>query len=98
MSSANNSGTAGGNREEADSDSDDFMVKVNKFQDEDDGVARRGVNAPGPNRRTFGDVEDEPEDDQHGALVKKILESKEQLDYDNDPNRNREVLINSQNK
>lgn len=85
-SSGNNQAT---DRDQADSDSDDFMVKVNKFQEDEVDMSRRGINS-GPNRMVIGD-DDEQEDDQHGALVKKILESKEQLELGNDPNRNREV-------
>lgn len=81
--SGGNNGTSGGGggsgsgqRDAGDSDSDDFMVKVNKFQEDDSGVGFQ-------NRKVIGDEADDDQDghNQHGALVKKILESKEQLDY-----------------
>lgn len=78
----------------ADSDSDDFVVKENKFQEDE---ANNTLNRREENRRRFAGDDgeaDDGEDAQHGALVKKILESKEQLEFGNDPNRNREVTIN----
>lgn len=69
-------GSSGQRADAGDSDSDDFMVKVNKFQEEDSGAGFQ-------NRKVIGDEAEDDQDgqNQHGALVKKILESKEQLDY-----------------
>lgn len=81
---ANNGGGSGGGHHRdgggADSDSDDFVVKENRFQeDEDVRVAGGGVDKL--TIRRDGEA-DEDENNQHGALVQKILESKEQLDYE----------------
>ena len=69
----------------SDSD-DDFVVKEQKVQEDDKKKFRDlndDLNKPG------GDQSNE----EHGALVKKILESKEQLEYGSEINRQKEVIL-----
>lgn len=68
---------------EPESDSDDFVVQENKFQEDETG---KKFGSSDVQVKRFGD---EDEDDNHGALVKKILESKEQLEYGQDANRSK---------
>ena len=67
-------------------DDDDFVVKENKFQDEEN---RNWQNLDNDPRKK---TNDEDQDGNHGALVKKILESKEQLEYGNELNRNKDLV------
>ena len=62
----------------SDSD-DDFVVKENKFQEDE----KKNFAMENELRKRANQDEDE-EDENHGALVKKILESKEQLEYGNE--------------
>lgn len=71
-----------------DSDSDDdFVVKENKFQDEENKNWQNLDNDP---RRAGNNDED---DENHGALVKKILESKEQLEFGSELNRTKGDMV-----
>ena len=78
-----------------DSDSEDFVVQENKFQEEDNIKMRQHQQTRRKEMGENNDNDDEDDDDgmnkekeggkdQHGALVKKILESKEQLEHEHD--------------
>ena len=65
-------------------------MKENKFQDDD----KKNFSLENEHKKRNQDGEEE--DENHGALVKKILESKEQLEYGSELNRNKgDVVIES---
>jgi hypothetical protein len=79
------------NKRGSDSDDDDFVVKENKFQEDEKQRNFKFEQELKNKRNGNGDLD---ENENHGALVKKILESKEQLENDlNNRDRNDFVRI-----
>lgn len=71
-------------------DDDDFVVKENKFQ-EDENTRNWQRDMDNESKKKSGDNDQDEEN--HGALVKKILESKEQLEHGSELNRDKGDLV-----
>ena len=80
---------------------DDFVVKEQKLQDDNQKLPMNGFNG--------GNAGDDDADDfdskngglnkaEHGALVKKILESKEQLEHGSQLNNKKNEFVSFMNK
>lgn len=72
----------------SDSD-DDFVVKEQKLQDDETKKKYRDMN---DDNDDFNQMNSGQDGQEHGALVKKILESKEHLEYGSELNRNKDFV------
>jgi hypothetical protein len=69
------------------------VVKENKFQEEE--AANKNWQMENDARKkAAGGNDDDDEEANHGALVKKILESKEQLEHGSELNREKGDMVN----
>ena len=71
-------------------DDEDFVVKENKFQEDEN---KKNWQSEMENEAKTKAGNDDEEDENHGALVKKILESKEQLEHGSELNRDKNDLV-----
>ena len=75
----------------SDSD-DDFVVKEQKIQEDENKKKFKDMNDE-EDFNKIGTSKSDQNNQEHGALVKKILESKEQLEYGSELNRQKDFVI-----
>jgi hypothetical protein len=77
----------------SDSD-DDFVVKEQKIQEDENKKKFKDLNDEEDfnNKMNSSNKNDQNNEQEHGALVKKILESKEQLEYGSELNRQKDFV------
>ena len=74
----------------SDSD-DDFVVKEQKIQEDEKKKNFKDLNDE-EDFNKMGTMKSDQNNQEHGALVKKILESKEQLEYGSELNRQKDFV------
>ncbi len=70
------------------------MVKEQKIQEDENKKKFKDLNDE-EDFNKIGSSKNDQNNQEHGALVKKILESKEQLEYGSELNRQKDFVINS---
>lgn len=70
------------------------MVKEQKIQEDENKKKFKDLNDE-EDFNKIGSSKSDQNNQEHGALVKKILESKEQLEYGSELNRQKDFVINS---